>query len=200
MRFDRNAFCWWNFEISTQEFPKRLVEFFQTLPSGPLTHSTEELGEQMIARGFQHEELNNFIVAVCNWGNYPGIAARVIQNNHPDDLAALFRQAYREADKGTVTEALATLQRVNEFGISFASKHLKFLAPNKAVVLDSIIETRLGYARNLAGYENFLTNCHLILAELQTHNIEYPGWGAKGWRVSDVEMAIFAKLTARRAE
>jgi hypothetical protein len=83
---------------------------------------------------------------------------------------------------------------VKGLGISFASKHLKFLAPDGAVVLDSIIEEQLGYAKNLAGYATFLTDCHDILNACNQFGIRYTGWGAQGWRVSDVEMAIFQKI------
>jgi len=116
MRFDGNAFCWWHFEIAIQDFPQRLVEFFQTLPSGPLTRPTEELGKQIVAHDFPREEMRKFITAVCKWGNYPGIAARIIQKNDPDALAALFRQAHQDARDTKVVEALTALQRVNGLG------------------------------------------------------------------------------------
>jgi hypothetical protein len=83
---------------------------------------------------------------------------------------------------------------VNSLGISFASKHLKFLAPDDAVVLDSIIAEQLGYATNLAGYGTFLTDCHDVLNACNQFEIRYTGWGAQGWRVSDIEMAIFQKI------
>jgi hypothetical protein len=64
---------------------------------------------------------------------------------------------------GRVVESLTILLQVKNLGISFASKHLKFLAPKNAVVLDSIIEEQLGYATNPAGYGAFLTDCSEIL-------------------------------------
>jgi hypothetical protein len=37
-----------------------------------------------------------------------------------------------------------SLLGLNGFAVSFASKHLKFLAPDHAIVLDSILSKRLG--------------------------------------------------------
>jgi hypothetical protein len=51
---------------------------------------------------------------------------------------------------------------LNGLAVSFASKHLKFLAPEKAVVLDSIVSKRLGYELTPDGYQAFLNDCRRI--------------------------------------
>jgi hypothetical protein len=90
---------------------------------------------------------------------------------------------------------LIALQKVKNLGkVSFASKHLKFLAPDAAVVLDSVIRNGLGYPDSPEGYQDFLNDCHTILDHAIANGLKYTGWGTNGWRVSDIEMAIYAKL------
>jgi hypothetical protein len=84
---------------------------------------------------------------------------------------------------------------LNGLAVSFASKHLKFLVPERAVVLDSSISERLGYPRTPDGYLAFLGDCRSILEHATACNLHYTGWG-KQWRVSDIEMAIFETLRA----
>jgi hypothetical protein len=152
---------WWNLTIELKEFPELLRNFVRINPD---TQRIEEMGTQLAEHAFSIDELCNFIRAVCAWGGYPGIANRVINNNQPNEIAAAFQKAYQMAIGGQVIDALALLRQLHNLGgVSFASKHLKFLAPNDAVVLDSIIEDQLGYARNTAGYAAFLTDCRDIL-------------------------------------
>jgi hypothetical protein len=68
------------------------------------------------------------------------------------------------------------------------------VAGGRAVVLDSIISKHLGYPMTPEGYHTFVSDCRRILERIVADGLEYPGWGAKGWRISDVEMAIYRKL------
>jgi hypothetical protein len=98
----------------------------------------------LLARNnFPDKELEEFIRCACKWGGYSGIAQRVINRNRPESLASLFRAARTAAHDGDVVAALEQLLQVKQLGISFASKHLKFLAPNQAVVLDRVISAHL---------------------------------------------------------
>jgi hypothetical protein len=187
---------WRNLIIDLKEFPELLKAFARANPATPVI---EQMGARLAEQNFAPAKLKEFIQAVCRWGGYTGIGARIIQNNEEGELTSRFGQAYKMVADGGVVEALAILLQVNSLGISFASKHLKFLAPSDAVVLDSIIEEQLGYATNPAGYGAFLTDCRDILDACKEHEIPYPialtKWNAQEWRISDIEMAIFAKLT-----
>jgi hypothetical protein len=68
------------------------------------------------------------------------------------------------------------------------------LAPESAVVLDSIISGRLGYPLTIEGYMRFLADCQTLLAKIEKAAIQHPFNADGRWRISDVEMAIFAKL------
>ena len=138
----------------------------------------------------QPSELRDFIKAVCNWGGYSGIAGGVIKNNDGTKLRDAFRSAHSHANAGDDLSAIKSLLELNGLAVSFASKHLKFLAPENAVVLDSIISKRLGYELTPNGYQAFLNDCRRILERAKACG------GREGWRVSDIEMAIFEKLIA----
>jgi hypothetical protein len=44
--------------------------------------------------------------------------------------------------------------------VSFASKHLRMLEPERFAVLDDVLSQGLGFATNLRGYEYFMENLH----------------------------------------
>src|ERR1700729_4625872 len=124
------------------ELPDRLESFKKREPS---TAIIEQQARQLVVKQFQFPELREFIKAVCKWGGYEGVAGRVLKNNSKQQLRESFRSAHSHAASDNDREAINSLLDLNGLAVSFASKHLKFLAPEKAVVLDSIISERLGY-------------------------------------------------------
>lgn len=68
-------------------------------------------------------------------------------------------------------------------GVSFLSKHLRLLDPNRFVTLDSVIEEKLGYARNTAGYMRFLSDLTQLKKE---HQLQCS--------VGDLEEAIYLAI------
>jgi hypothetical protein len=228
MQFNGHAFRWWNFHMPVAAFPLYLTKFNNTrfkyhVPGfpkyGPLTEHIEELGGSLAHNNFHNEhQLLNFIHRVMvDWGGNQGrrIIGEFLDQNPIQVIAQIFEDAHDrlsvihpniDARIYVVNDALGKLVGLNKLGVSFASKLLKFLAPNHVVVLDSLIERGLGYSTSYfsytqnghdinvySGYGNFLKDCHLILIELQRQGIPCPGRPA-GWRVSDVEMAIFGAL------
>jgi hypothetical protein len=177
--------------IELSEFPILLKRFRKRVPQ---TERIERKAAQLIGAEFDKKALKDFVGAVRLWGGYAGIAARVINNNQHSSLSRLFRKAHAKASSGMVCQGLETLLNAKELGVSFASKHLKFLVPESAVVLDSVICQNLGYAKTPAGYQDFLDDCHAILERITTDKVKYTGWSASGWRVCDVETAIYEKL------
>jgi hypothetical protein len=188
----------WGTVINITEFPELLVLFQKKVSGGPNKLTTADIEKQsarLARHDFDGQRVQDLIRSVCKWGGYPGIAGRIINNNQPQRLGDLFRESYKKAHSGMVVEALQTLQKIKMLGgVSFASKHLKFLAPDFAVVLDRIISERMAYPLTPGGYRVFLNDCQTILRRIVSARLEYTGWGDEGWRVSDVEMAIFAKL------
>jgi hypothetical protein len=184
----------WSFTIGLDELNDLLTGFMK---KEPRTQVVEQQAQQLVKGEFRSAELHNFIRAVCGWGGYSGIAGRAIKNNDGEKLSAAFRSAHSHANAQDDLSAINSLLELSGFGVSFASKHLKFLAPENAVVLDSIISKRLGYEPTPEGYQAFLNDCRRILERAIACKLPYHGWGRE-WRVSDIEMAIFEKLAPRR--
>ena len=55
-----------------------------------------------------------------------------------------------------VEEAIRRGIDIDGLGVSFASKHLRVLWPQRFAVLDSVFSEELGFALNVAGYKLFL--------------------------------------------
>lgn len=155
---------------------------------------TEALARDLIARSFPSDLSLQFVKAVCLWGGDPRRAGKVIKNNRPSDISRALRRAYQFSAQNKLKEAIEAVTEPAGLAVSFGSKHLKFLAPNKHVVLDSIISERLGYRRDVTGYLEWLDTCRQFLRTVRRYGVSYPGIGKNGWRVSDIEMAIFNKI------
>lgn len=180
-----------HFSIVITELPALLQRF---ICSEPTTLDLETFAASVIAGRFTADETAEFVRRVCRWGGYAGVAGRVLKNTEVATLRTALASAAEAAHAGEVGSALQRLTEIRGLGLSFASKHLKFLAPDHAVVLDSFVSSRLGYQLTHPGYAAFLSDCHTLREMAQQAGVEYPGWGNDGWRVSDIEMAIFEKL------
>ena len=183
-----------NAMLPLQDFP-HLVETHLSRISH--TIQLETAGKQLAASDFPKVELEGFILRVCTWGGYAGIAGRVFNQNDPRHIRHQFIQAASFLN-GTSTDiqgALESLNQIRQLGTpSFASKHLRFLRPDICPVLDSKNVT-LGYSFNPKGYRQFAQDCARIAHALEVHAIENPiKRPHRTWFVGDIDMAIFAHL------
>lgn len=157
------------------------------------TRQVEDLAVATRNGGFSVADTTTFVKAVCSWGNYPGIAGKAVSVSRAASTARTLATADGQLAAGRVATALATVQTI--YGLrrmSFASKHLRMLVPDKAVVLDSIIRDRLGYPHTPAGYQLLLDDCALIRDDLNASGTPNPVELNGPWRLCDVEMALFS--------
>ncbi|MGH7070248.1 MAG: hypothetical protein ACREFO_09560 [Acetobacteraceae bacterium] len=141
MTFDEPDKYSWRVAIRLNELTQLLRSFVNNEPN---TQTIElQAARLMKDNNFSESGLRDFVQAVCKWGGYVGIAARVLKKNETPDLLRRFKSAHNLARAGNDSEAIDSLLGLNGFGVSFASKHLKFLAPDHAIVLDSILRGRL---------------------------------------------------------
>ncbi len=157
---------------------------------------TERLGRELIDGNFEQQASLEFVRKVCLWGDDPRRAGKIIKLNTSDQISKVLRKAYEHSRNDQIVDALKVVIELKGLAVSFGSKHLKFLDPNRHVVLDTIISERLGYRRDEDGYGylEFLSVCREFLEMVVAENVPYPGIGKSGWRVSDIEMAIFNKI------
>ncbi|MEO3475971.1 hypothetical protein AAFN86_29270 [Roseomonas sp. CAU 1739] len=176
--------------LSLNSFPALLAEHRL---SDPTTAAVEQRGQTYVAGGYQPADTREFVRAVCRWGNYDGVAGNVLKHNTVSSIAAAFREGHDHVVAGRAAAAIVSVTGLKGLRISFGSKHLKFLAPDHAVVLDSIISERLGYPRTPDGYAEFVQDCASLRDTLNHEGIA-PSPDQSAWRISDVEMAIFKSV------
>lgn len=167
------------------------------------TADLEAQARRVAPAGFPPVDLEALIRGVCTWGGYPGIAGRVLARNAPESVATALRQAHRElaADRPGHENAAAALRQINRIkGLgtpSFASKHLRFLAPGQCPILDRLIATTCGYPFTVPGYARYAEDCATIAGALEAEGIRNPFPGSPDtWRVADVDAAVFASIRA----
>ena len=158
----------------------------------------EHKASDLRAAGFPEEQLASFIERVCRFGNFPGIAGKVLKNNKLPEIQRRFRRA-TDALNSDIPDVQGALREINQIkGLgrpSFASKHLRFLRPDVCPVLDSIISKNLGYALDRHGYKQFSDDCLRIAETLEQHGVANPMDRESGkWFAADVEMALFTYL------
>ena len=173
-----------------EEFPQLLAK---QLKADPTTGEVEAIGKAYVAADFPLLHTADFIKAVCKWGNYEGVGGKVLKRNALDRIRATLKSAYQKQLDSQPKDAVAEITRLNGLAVSFGSKHLKFMDPDRAVVLDSIISERLGYRRDPDGYAEFLSDCFTVRDMINKAGIPATAT-RRTWRVADVEMALFGTL------
>jgi hypothetical protein len=138
--------------------------------------------------------LEAFIKQVCTWGGYTGISGRILKNNSHNTIMGKVDSAIRKLQLTApdLVGALESMTQIKGLGVSFATKHLRFLFPEYCPVLDSTLSCRLLYELSTNGYESFAAACKNIAGELNNANIVSTFPGKPSWRPSDVEAALYA--------
>lgn len=172
---------------------KALLDKRDAHPKYPAALKCEKDAKNLIKDNFPGFETKAFIESVCAWGGGERFIGRV-EAKRDLDLSNVLREAYDLCQQNLVGKAVAHISdRVRYLGFSFASKQLRFLAPEKAVILDSVIRHRLGYAPTIAGYDEFLQDCASIL-ELARSSGKLDQTLRQKLRICDVEVALYISL------
>lgn len=164
----------------------------------PFTKFLEDYSQSFTLAGLPDEEALLFVRMVCAWGGLRGknfqlfreSVAMLQQNGR--SLGSLLRQAKNHSEQGKFQEAIIAFDGLKGLGVSFRSKILRFLCPDSAAILDSIISDRLGYRNSAKGYEAFVTDCIGIRDRLNQKKCPHPL--ERPWQTTDVEMGVFTKV------
>lgn len=153
----------------------------------------EALGADLIQNNFEPNVAKEFVRQVCEWGRGHRFVGRAVDRNSPPDIASALKKGYALALEDQEGEAVARIAQLAYLGQSFASKQLRFLVPDRAVILDSVIRTRMGYTETVEGYREFLEDCRAIL-KLAKASDRISREFRERLRVCDIETALFAQL------
>jgi hypothetical protein len=177
--------------MELSDFPRFLKK---GLIAAPLTGSTEHLAHELVASDFDPEKSVEFVRRVCRWGGDSRRGGKVILHNSEDRIATQLRLAHQACVAREPMRALTEITSLKGLAVSFGSKHIKFLDPDQHVVLDSIICEALGFSPSASGYLAFRKHCDAIRALVRDASVEYTGLSPNGWRISDIEMAIYNSI------
>lgn len=99
-----------------------------------------------------------FSKAVCAWALMGGkVWGNLNRYYEPDALGKQLCSWFQVAKKThDVEEAIKPGIAIKGLHVSFASKHLRVLWPQRFAVLDIVLSQELGFALNIAGYKLFL--------------------------------------------
>ena len=117
------------------------------------TEDVEALGRDVLAGAWN--KCYEFSRQVCDWGR----GERVWGNlNRHYTVEALQNELCRwfTGIAGSDIEAIQGGLSIKGLGVSFASKHLRLLNPNRYAVLDDVLSQGLGFGLNPAGYALFM--------------------------------------------
>jgi hypothetical protein len=158
------------------------------------TRQLELAGFALSKHEFAFAALEPFIRQVCRWGNYAGIAGRILKRNTPQELMSRFAGTTAGfMGARPAATALVSLNYLSGLGTpSFASKHLRFIRPDICPVLDRLLSRDLGYCFTPPGYQQFSTDCCAVAHQLDIAGFALPP--TNRWGAADVEMSIFARL------
>ena len=153
-----------------------------------------EHGQHMLASQATVVQWAKFSEQVCAWGRGKRVWANLLRyhSGSAEEVGRKMKTWLSAAQ--TANDARYAMQEALEIkglGVSFASKHLRMLYPQRYGVLDSVLETGLGFAMNVEGFAFFTQCLHDFFAE----NKEY--FGSHFSSVADFEWALFALVRAK---
>ncbi len=119
------------------------------------TEAVEAQGRKVLAGAWS--ECYEFSHQVCEWGRGGRVWGNLNRHSTADalqiKLCNWFSSAVLEDSDSNAIEGGCGIKGL---GVSFASKHLRLLLPERYAVLDEVLSTGLGFALNPTGYALFM--------------------------------------------
>lgn len=199
MSLDGNAVRAGQNFIPIAEFPELLAVFVRC---GPDTRPLEAEGLRLTAERFSDAEATRaFMRRVFRWGGRTGGRVRGNMEKHYQGSYSQICDHLREASVAlsathpNTQRAMMCVNRIKFLGsVSYASKHLRFMAPSACVTLDRLLAFQLNCGPRVEAFVRLSADCASIATEFsQSGLVPHPA-GDRVWHAADVEAAIFTKL------
>ena len=189
--------------ISLDDFPNRFsaaVKKFDDSVKDANCHTRrlEQEGARLDKNKFRDKaEVSQFLDRVIRWGGSMGNKIFWMIEEHKS-RPAIVENIPRAAEllhKGALSAALEIITEPKGLGISFGSKILRMLNPEKVGVYDKVLAEGLANSKSAAPsisrWINFCDDCATVAAELKKRGIKNPERKNGKWFVADVEVVIF---------
>jgi hypothetical protein len=180
------------YELADQLFPDRIQRHRLEYPD---TEVLEYVAAQLSQAQFPQAASLRFLRQVCRWGGYYGIAARVRNRNEPEAIRQTLVGARDQLAQENVVEALKEINALDGLRRpAFASKFLRFIAPQSAAILDRIISRHTGFPLSAVGYGQLIAACRNAAEQLAKSGVRNPCRQDGVWFVADIEAAFYADM------
>ncbi|XKF16777.1 hypothetical protein LL947_06565 [Halomonas sp. BLK-85] len=144
------------------------------------THSLELKGGSL-SESSSAADFLQFSRGVCEWGRGQRVWGNLQRHHGAESLAQVLRSWLVFANSPCKDEdAIAKGAQIKGLGVSFASKHLRMLDPERYAVLDDVLQQGLGIALNPRGYRLFLSALRAMAKEIN-----------QPMRIANLEAALF---------
>ncbi|WP_353742480.1 hypothetical protein [Pseudomonas fluorescens] len=159
-----------DFELKTHEFDSEDLDFCGFKFSRSALESAILLARKEFDASSDVENLGAALSAgspinvllfsqkVCDWGRGQRVWANLLRRNGKEKLENLLEEWLKGTAGASDEDAILGGTNILGLGVSFASKHLRMLAPEKYAVLDDVLSEGLGFALNGKGYRLFLSS------------------------------------------
>ncbi len=139
----------------------------------------EALGQEVLA-GASHKA-HDFSRQVCLWGRGERVWGNLERYHSQEALSQQLGEWFTSvAQANNAAQAIPGGIAIKGLRVSFASKHLRFLAPERYAVLDEVLSEGLGFALNPAGYGLFM---HTLQAFKRQYDLPHT--------LAQIEWALF---------
>ena len=182
--------------------PSEIPSFIEKIPcllechqrQYPGAKELERIAKKLINNKFQPTESVEFVKKVCKWSKGYGFVLQktIPDNNKPEEIASALCEAYVIAQKDAA-RGVERIKKLQEVGQSFASKMLRFLLPDHAVILDRIIRDKCDYKETVHGYTKFLKFCQDLRKQARRSQ-KLPANLRGRLRICDIEAALFVYI------
>ena len=194
--------------ISLDDFPNRFSATINAFDkdeciinhSNYRTFSVEKEGARLAKNKFADKKATSlFIDNVLGWGGKTGNKVRGMIKKYKsrEQIIKSIPVAARFLNEGEFQEAIneITFPKPCGLGVSFGSKILRMLNPEKVGVYDKVLAEGLANSKSAAPsisrWINFCDDCATVAAELKKRGIKNPERKNGKWFVADVEVVIF---------
>ena len=190
--------------ISLDDFPNRFSATINAFDkekcirknSNYRTFSVEKEGARLAKNKFADKKATSlFIDNVLGWGGSYGnlIRAKIKHFKSRGRIIKSIPVAARFLNEGEFQKAINKIILPKPCGldVSFGSKILRMLNPEKVGVYDSVLYEHLPYPYTIPGWDEFCRDCKAVAEELERRGIKNPERKNGKWFVADVEVVIF---------